>query len=628
MADNVQENRWDVGEDQFAVAIRVDDVKAYFSRTLIVEPGIRAVIIDEGQSLGEVGPGTWTLQSFAERLKFWTRKQATAILVRQEDLPIELDTTWIGPVMTSEHLAVDAEVRLAVQLDDVALFARNLLGPRREFTITELREAIGPLVRQALWSAAGRLSITDLTGPDVREELDANIEQALGISLSRYGLRFVSVHLATLSHTEYDEQRQEKGQLWLLRDEHETASEKQLLELQHRERTQELTALADNLGVDREESKAATMLREIGALSKQRDALLSDKANEFQYQARLAELHTELDHTQSLKTVDHEIELAKKTETQQNLEWQQHCEQERREAEQRIEQSRQQHDLARQGAEQLQEDEWEELVHSQRIDRQADEMRLAGLQRQTRIGKLEAEIEVQQQDARLAMERNQKEWDLEFADSESDAQMKRLKAVQDMNAEFAEREQRTKLEIENLKEDKAHQRAIERMATATGMSAEALIATAGTDNAALLADLKKHEADSAIAAAQSQQTQQMHEKVNEAYKDAMQAQQGNVQQMISAIGQIGQAAAGAPPTPTPTPTPPPVAATVAWHASIDGQQLGPFNVTEIQEKISTGKITATTQVWKADMASWLPAAQVPELAACFAPPPALPPPNA
>jgi len=240
----VENNRWAVTDDQFAVSIRMQDVSAFFSRQLVIEPGTRAVIIDSGQSLGELSPGTYTVESFAERLKFWSRKQCTAILTREEDIVLELDTDDLGRVLTAEQLAINAEIRLTIQLTDGSLFLKNLMGPRDGYSISELGQMVVPVAKQALWSAAGRMSITELTGPDVRDDLNANMEQALGVALSRYGLRFTSVQLAELYHQDYDENREETGRLWLQADtlkhreqEIEIASQERLIELKQVERT-------------------------------------------------------------------------------------------------------------------------------------------------------------------------------------------------------------------------------------------------------------------------------------------------------------------------------------------------------------------------------------------------------
>lgn len=76
----------------------------------------------------------------------------------------------------------------------------------------------------------------------------------------------------------------------------------------------------------------------------------------------------------------------------------------------------------------------------------------------------------------------------------------------------------------------------------------------------------------------------------------------------------------------PAAAPPPLPGAAAWFAGIAGRQEGPFDVPTLQGRVQSGGITRDTLVWKAGMANWTAAGQVPELAALFASvPPPLPP---
>ena len=175
----------------------------------------------------------------------------------------------------------------------------------------------------------------------------------------------------------------------------------------------------------------------------------------------------------------------------------------------------------------------------------------------------------------------------------------------------------------------------------SGLSTEALVATASGENAALLADLKKHEATQDAAKAQAAlnpaneinaERLKMYEKLNdterakadaiaEAYKLAMQSQQGNVQQMIGGLAQ-----AATPPAPQwsgvagfgmPGAAPPPMPAAETWHVSLNGQQSPALQLVQVQQYIQAGHVTRATMVWKTGMPAWLAAGQVVELAHLF-----------
>jgi membrane protease subunit (stomatin/prohibitin family) len=87
----------------------------------------------------------------------------------------------------------------------------------------------------------------------------------------------------------------------------------------------------------------------------------------------------------------------------------------------------------------------------------------------------------------------------------------------------------------------------------------------------------------------------------------------------AAGGAPGGGAPGA--APTPPPTPPPLPGREQWFIGVGDERQGPFEVAALPSRIA-----ADTLVWKAGMAQWAPARQVPELAEILRnTPPPLPP---
>ena len=94
------------------------------------------------------------------------------------------------------------------------------------------------------------------------------------------------------------------------------------------------------------------------------------------------------------------------------------------------------------------------------------------------------------------------------------------------------------------------------------------------------------------------------------------------------FGQMGaaQAAANAGGAAATSAMPPPLPAAVAFHVAINGQQAGPFDMGTLQGQAGSGALKRDSLVWKAGMAQWAKAGEVPELAALFVSmPPPLPP---
>lgn len=75
-------------------------------------------------------------------------------------------------------------------------------------------------------------------------------------------------------------------------------------------------------------------------------------------------------------------------------------------------------------------------------------------------------------------------------------------------------------------------------------------------------------------------------------------------------------------------TPPPPPPMSQYFIAVNGAQQGPFDDNTFRAMIQNGTVKKETVIWKAGMAGWLPAGQVPELAQFFntMPPPMPPPP--
>jgi len=70
-------------------------------------------------------------------------------------------------------------------------------------------------------------------------------------------------------------------------------------------------------------------------------------------------------------------------------------------------------------------------------------------------------------------------------------------------------------------------------------------------------------------------------------------------------------------------SPPPIPGAVSFHVAVNSQQTGPFDLAVLQQQATSGQLTRASLVWRAGMAQWAAAGEVPELAPLFAnvPPP-------
>ena len=93
---------------------------------------------------------------------------------------------------------------------------------------------------------------------------------------------------------------------------------------------------------------------------------------------------------------------------------------------------------------------------------------------------------------------------------------------------------------------------------------------------------------------------------------------GQMANMMNATGQQMPMPGGAPP---PIPQ-------INFNVLVDGQNTGPFGMSQLQQMVAQGQLTKQTYVWRAGMANWDLAGNIPELNSFFAgatPPPPPPP---
>ena len=670
MEGKIHRQRWVVSNDDFAVRIIVPDLRGFIGRSLVIEPGTRALIVDDGVLVGEVPPGNYTFDSFVDRLEFWRKKQTTVFLVRCDDVPIDGVALQVP---CQDAVCCDVTYRWTVQVKDILQFMHNLMGGRDSLTVTELSELLSPIVGQATYAAIGIHSYDELHASDFVNQLSDGLRSRVDVKLQRYGLDFVDLQSAECA---FDDAgiADRKGELWL------EAREGQLQQAASKIENDQLAAKLEDIRAKvsvRQQLRSAVAEDRVSKIQSREDfasaiaeidkqqLLRKEERNglleayeerkadrgelrqhllntiDLQRQQELEELRVEMDHAIRMKSLEQELELTRLTQTRDSAEWQHEIEREREQAvhhhQQKLSRVRAAWERARESQRQKRDDSWEGILHEQRLEGVREEIQLAKAERTKRIALMESELNARIKIEKLEVQKRQQEWELEIQDRKSTSQMDKLHRVQEMNAQFAERQQKMKVELENLKADSASKRDLDRINAMSSLTTEALVATAGAENAALLADLKKHEASQDAAKAQAsanpaaelnEERLRMYGKMNEterakadaiaeAYKLAMQSQQNSVHQMIGGLAQAATPAPAGYTRHVTVPAVPTMPMAEVWHVSLNGQQSPALQLAQVQQYIKSGHVTAATHVWKTGMASWMLAGQVPELASCF-----------
>ena len=589
---NMSNNTWSANTNDFATRMTLGDFSGFFSKQLVVTQGTHALIVDDGTYLGVVPPGTYTLQTFIDKLKFWrSAKQVDVVLTRDDDVRVDL---VIPQIATAEELLVLVRLQLIMQITDVALFTKNLLGNRTGMTLQDIAGWVTPILTQALRDSVRQLSIAALTSPDVRTILATALQDAAKTSLLRYGISCIDIHTTEIVNEQYDEQRQKTGEIFLL----DTSTQQQkkldevldkdtLRKIQQREREVELNVLAEHVEIDAKEANVALMLRRTEIRKNMRDALLSDDFDkiksrgefdafmleidkekilrdderdelqktfdakkddrdtarmhlvrqlEMRRNAELDELSANITQAQRVKTLEHEIAMTKLVEAEDNRKWRDSLEREKENAAHQFRMSldvlKRQQEVCSQKAIFLREDEWQQLLQKQKTARLELEIAEDSQTRDVRIKRLNDEYEDEQKRREYAL---QKEMMLD--------QMQQLKAMEELNRE------RDAFQAELIFKAAAQASAskIEQLNATAKLSVEALIATSDTENARILGEVQMSKNESAAQTAIREQAMQRERELqNQRVQDAqssnaaaLDAIQKITSQAFGAMGQFG-----------------------------------------------------------------------------------------
>jgi hypothetical protein len=652
MADAQKNIRWGAPADIFARTLSLEDndiPRGWLTNSIIIEPGTRACAMVDGRFLGEIPAGEFTFHDFRDKLQFWRKGQATVLLTRSDvvRLPVHCDG-----FVSADDVPIDMRIDVGVQIEDPVLFMNNLMGPRKEYPVKELAERLTPAVKQEAWVATAQLKVDDLRGPAIASKVAQQVVDAIAPAFRRYGLKVFSVE-GMLMQPSGMEKHWEKVKENNVEVAGERLVNKRLGDdvgiltdrISLREKLRDI-AISDQFDQARSEEELKTLIAGVDKARLLRKEELDQLAEGFDQrkddreavrshivevldinrQQEIDQLRASVGHTLEMASRKNDLELAEATNSVENAQWRNEIARGIELAEKQRDERRK--DLAakweriREARRQKQDGSWERLLHQQREESIRTELAIKEAERMRRVGILEAEAAAQIEAHRIIAERQRREFELEMGGRESDAQLDKLKRVQDMNFDGHARQVQLEADLKGQAESRAQNHELEKLKTMGTLSAEALIAAGPVDNARALAELKMQEARSQADVQMAGRTDQqalneerlrLYEKLSEAekskadtianvFQQALKGQQDAVAQMIG-----GLAAAHTPARPPASPAAPPALATTGaeWHVAAGGGQSGPHSVQQVQAMIQRGQLAADALVWKAGMAGWI-----------------------
>lgn len=534
---DVRGSVWRSGSDEFAVRVGRDDLKGRLFKDLEIQPGQQGVFLVDGRALDErKGPGRYQIDNFFERmLSPGFGRHVTALVVRGDPVSLEFQ---LPKLYTADDFELSGRVVLEVQVENPAAFFANVMRSQQTLTLAELRSFLFDQVRAAVQHVVGQRNLSQLKQQSLdmrfRENLATAIGQNLRQTLEQSGLAVNQVVASDFVHARYDALRRDWADIALFRDEAEAARARKVGEKD--------LALAERKGlweVELEEADQETLeqqaqariFEERAAVREQmRQAVLSERMNEVRNEEQLAVFLREVDKDKLLRDDEwlriqrdfaerkEEHDLARahllaqlKMERDFELRMAQGLRSHQFTMEQ-LGQQRIEQDFRQQTQIMLEEEQaaWDIRMAEQRNNaRRAEQAAEAAAQRERDLLNQQAQLDMRLREARTAaeieaIEREQDRLDLELAMQA----MEKLKAVKRKDEEErqlmalrAQREQaeitlmaeQRRLEMQLQTERQRHEQELARMERLGQLSSEALIAVAGPEQAALLADLQRTE---------------------------------------------------------------------------------------------------------------------------------------
>jgi hypothetical protein len=185
--------RWARRPDCVAQRIEITDLRGYLARSLVIEPGVRAIFLEGGRAeVGQVGPGHYALDTLLDRIPGMRGIRRTTALVFESG---EMALAFVLPDLPcGDGCRVAMQAELCFRLTDAMAFFVNHMQGRQEVLRAELRDHLLPEVRDAAqeWLASRRAS--ELSGSLAQKDaLAVAVAEHLRDTLNALGLRFERV---------------------------------------------------------------------------------------------------------------------------------------------------------------------------------------------------------------------------------------------------------------------------------------------------------------------------------------------------------------------------------------------------------------------------------------------------
>ena len=184
---------WKRGPEEFARRIDVGKVKGFFKKKFTVEPGTKALFIQDGRLSGVLPAGKYDMGGLTSKLKDLDfTKSSTVILTDDGDAKLGLVT---DDILTKENIGIGVEGTFTVQIESPQMFLVNFMKGRERVSLDEVSIELGGEIRNILQAKIRPLSVDDLQGnAELKSEVSQDLEYQMKKTLERSGLGLVQLN--------------------------------------------------------------------------------------------------------------------------------------------------------------------------------------------------------------------------------------------------------------------------------------------------------------------------------------------------------------------------------------------------------------------------------------------------
>ncbi len=181
------DSEWRAAENEFAVRIRPENMKAWFSKGINVDESQTGFLFESGRFQYELTAGRQKLESLPESIRRWvTGEKASAVLIRRGLFPLSI----LGKALTPEGDEVSFDCEFGVQVGDRNVFYVNMMQSTDHVTSADLLQRFGRVARQAIFSVIGNCGSAELLNihPELQEKMVDAVAEAIEPVAARWGM--------------------------------------------------------------------------------------------------------------------------------------------------------------------------------------------------------------------------------------------------------------------------------------------------------------------------------------------------------------------------------------------------------------------------------------------------------